>query len=367
MPQRVTFAAFGYEFLNQALSERTLQQRLDAAIPRQVPVNQGEGFGSATGRARVGSCYVRRLVSDRLADPNSQISFDVTIPLQLTLFVNLSIAQENYEMTAHVHLRIWVETQAPLAIFIDALPVPPAAVTLEVRNAGNWINLARNAGGLEDKVKAAIASSFTAEWQKTGAQRLVDVGGLIRQSMGGGRAVESVETLEKEPGDKGGARKANLTEAYERLDEPYSGQPLDAGEVTTARAASQRVATPAIKVSEAGDSVENAAPAAKGQTLEGSVAPGSSAYYRIALAEGEKATFAVYGKKSEKSHWFIEASFAIQDAEGGNLDDTRMLVDSAGDFAKEKIVITADEAGDHLFRLQNPSEEETLIYKIKVS
>lgn len=358
MPQPINFADFGRGFLSVAIDVNTLRQRLDAAMPRSVPFKQGSGFGSVSGTATIGTCFVRPRNEPR-ADPNSMLCFDVVLPMRMRLYVDLTAGQENYEITAYVTLLLWAQTCAPLAVNIDAyMPVPPEAVKLEVQSAGNWFDIARKAD-LDNQVRAAIAANITTEWRKTAAQRLVDIGALIRQSMTRSESLES-DVPSKSSGK---STSKHFTNSYEDAEISQAlRSDRSAGEVAS------KAKSSATKTKSTGDghTVETAILVSKGETVEGTLAPSSVIYYRTSLEIDEKLTLTTYTKKQEKSVGFINAKIAVQDSEGGVLDQSEFIADSATDFSRERIEHTAEESGDHHFCVQNYSEDESLVFKVKI-
>lgn len=170
MGQRIPFTHFGPAFIDLIFTEARLKKELDKSFVRTVPIDQPEAKGSAT----VSGCTVTLL--PREGRPEWERVFDVRVFFTMALKIDLLGATENYKVEGQVRMRLWVETQAPLTVLLNGLPVPESEVNLVATGVGNWLNLdIAKKFDLENKLKRAMAENFTKEFAQSYHSRLINI------------------------------------------------------------------------------------------------------------------------------------------------------------------------------------------------
>lgn len=120
----------------------------------------------------------------------------------------------------------------------------------------------------------------------------------------------------------------------------------------------------------AGRSPKSAPFAKLGQTVEGELGQGEAGYYKVSVQQDQAVNFTVYGQIRGETSDFV-ARFAVQDEEGGKLEETSFRVDATGeDYNRETLRFTADEDGTFVIRIKANDEAELgdakLGYRIKL-
>jgi hypothetical protein len=124
-----------------------------------------------------------------------------------------------------------------------------------------------------------------------------------------------------------------------------------------------------VQSDEAGTALDSAITAQGKQTLEGIIGPTQARYYRLMLTPEQEVAFTIYTSIIDDSS-FANASFAVQDVEGGILGSTGISVESNGeDYTRTLYDFTAEDEGEHIFRIRNDESGNNAVslkYKIKL-
>lgn len=150
----MTFAEFGTKFIDLVVTADRIRQQLAQAVPATNPIDQSDPlhiWGQAT--AVIGSTKLLQS-----GDAARERKFETPLILNLTLYIDEKIGQENYELSAKFALHINIQAMEPLTLKVTVTALKPADIDLVAEGKGNWFDLAKNFGGLEGKVKDSICT-----------------------------------------------------------------------------------------------------------------------------------------------------------------------------------------------------------------
>lgn len=167
---RMPFTQFGMEFVRRIFTPQRLKKELDVGFVKQVPIATNQ----ATGTVSIGACTVVPLPGE--GRPDWECVFDVIVPFNMYLRIDLPLGQEKYKVDGQVRMRLWLEAHQPLVVYLNGAPVPPQEVQLVTTGDGNWLNAdVAKKFGLDQTLRESLASQFTSEFAKSQQSRIIDI------------------------------------------------------------------------------------------------------------------------------------------------------------------------------------------------
>ncbi|MEV6767221.1 hypothetical protein AB0N05_01165 [Nocardia sp. NPDC051030] len=168
----ITYEEFGRRFLEYAASP----ERIAGAFEKLT----GEEF--AFGPIGVGPGRIAKLSADiRLGQPRlnqeveQNISFDLVIPLDVDLLIDLSVDRYPFHVDGTIHLHLTVRTAAPLRVLIDIAEPQPSNVRINVASASRRGELLRILASVDHEIRRFVARYIAAEIRKPNIQAATDI------------------------------------------------------------------------------------------------------------------------------------------------------------------------------------------------
>jgi hypothetical protein len=182
MPKRrkqLTFAEFGQQFLERAVTLDVIARTLGRVVPtEQQFVLNAPARVEVMARTQIGA--IARQPSDA---PDRELVFAVPLQIHLALTVGMLVAEERYTALATTSLRLVARTLAPLTIQIDCDPVLLDDVAVASEGDGNWFDLAKRFGVLDSAIQQQVASMIDQHVHESRHMRTIDVRKLIERSV----------------------------------------------------------------------------------------------------------------------------------------------------------------------------------------
>lgn len=173
--RQLTFAEFGVQFIRHAVTPDVLGQNLARLVPPEQTLTLSSPTAiEVNARTTVGA--VRQLPE---GDPERELAFEVPLQSHLVLHVSLMLGQERYGAVAETTLRLTARALAPLTIQVDAEPVGADQVAVSSEGLGNWFDLVKRFGGLDDAIRSQVARMIDLQIEQSRRERTIDVRRLI--------------------------------------------------------------------------------------------------------------------------------------------------------------------------------------------
>jgi hypothetical protein len=170
----ISYAEFGRRFLEYAASE----ERISGAFAQLTgtafdfgPIGVGPGrLAKVTAEVQLGASRLRRHGEETIA-------FELIIPLEVDLLLDLTVDRHRFHVEGAVHLHLTVRTAAPLRVVIDIAEPRPADVRVDVAAATKRGQLLRILASVDHEIKRFVARYICAEIRKPhiAAVRDIDV------------------------------------------------------------------------------------------------------------------------------------------------------------------------------------------------
>jgi hypothetical protein len=178
--QRISYEQFGVNFMHLVVNANVIAKSVNEAISKQP--HQVQMFKGGPGNV----ADIMAVVNIKTATVNRLdiTSFQVLIPLAISLKVSVGPVAENYDVNAVAELRLIAETWAPLVIFANILKVPTEAIRVSAQ-ATSWTNFLQRFGILGPEVQNGIAEAvnkalFSPESHQA---RIIDVQKMAAQGI----------------------------------------------------------------------------------------------------------------------------------------------------------------------------------------
>ncbi|MBF6226376.1 hypothetical protein IU470_14845 [Nocardia abscessus] len=170
----ISYAEFGRRFLEYAASEERISGAFDQLTGTAFdfgPIGVGPGrLAKVTAEVQLGSARLRRHDDDTIA-------FELIIPLDLDLLLDLAVDRHRFHAEGTVHLHLTVRTAGPLRVVIDIADPRPDDVRVDVAAATKRGQLLRILASVDHEIRRFVARYISAEIRKPhiAAVRDIDV------------------------------------------------------------------------------------------------------------------------------------------------------------------------------------------------
>ncbi|MEU2039290.1 hypothetical protein [Nocardia niwae] len=127
-------------------------------------------MAKVTAEVQLGASRLRRRGEETIA-------FELIIPLEVDLLLDLAVDRHRFHVEGTVHLQLTVRTAAPLRVVIDIAEPRPGDVRVNVAAATKRGQLLRLLASVDQEVKRFVARYISAEIRKPhiAAVRDIDV------------------------------------------------------------------------------------------------------------------------------------------------------------------------------------------------
>jgi hypothetical protein len=176
----MTYEEFGRRFFEIAVTE----ERVGAAIAdiagaefSMGPMAQGPGkFAKVTAKVKVQDPSVTRQLGE-------QITFDIRIPLELELVIDLRIDKPRFRVFGEIALRATAIAAHPLVLVLDVHKPSPSDIAIHITSSSLRAELVRIVGGVDAEIKRFIALHVAGEIDSPESEKakVIDVGGQIAE------------------------------------------------------------------------------------------------------------------------------------------------------------------------------------------
>lgn len=176
----MTYEEFGRRFFEIAVTE----ERVGAAIGQIAgdefsmgPMAQGPGkFAKVTALVKVQDPAVTRHLGD-------QITFDIRIPLEIELVIDLRIDKPRFMVFGEIALRAVAIAAHPLALILDVEKPRPSDISIHITSTTLRAELLRIVAGVDAEIKRFISAHVAGEIDSPGAAKakVIDIGGQIAE------------------------------------------------------------------------------------------------------------------------------------------------------------------------------------------
>ncbi|UGT65378.1 hypothetical protein LTT66_18595 [Nocardia gipuzkoensis] len=177
----ISYAEFGRRFLEYAASEDRISGAFDQLTGTAFdfgPIGVGPGrLAKVTAEVQLGSARLRR-------HDDETIVFELIIPLDLDLLLDLAVDRHRFHAEGTVHLHLTVRTAAPLRVVIDIAEPRPGDVRVDVAAATKRGQLLRILASVDHEIRRFVARYISAEIRKPhiAAVRDIDVARRLDQA-----------------------------------------------------------------------------------------------------------------------------------------------------------------------------------------
>ncbi|WP_063051179.1 hypothetical protein [Nocardia arthritidis] len=173
----ISYAEFGRRFLEYAASE----ERISGAFAQLTgtafdfgPIGVGPGrLAKVTAEVQLGASRLRRRGDETIA-------FELIIPLQVDLLVDLTVDRHRFHVEGAVHLHLTVRTAAPLRVVIDIAEPRPGDVRVDVAATTKRGQLLRILASVDHEIKRFVARYIRAEIRKPHIAAVRDIDVALR-------------------------------------------------------------------------------------------------------------------------------------------------------------------------------------------
>ncbi|BBZ28790.1 hypothetical protein MMAD_30850 [Mycolicibacterium madagascariense] len=176
----MTYEEFGRRFFEIAVTE----ERVGAAIAdiagaefSMGPMAQGPGkIAKVTAKVHVQDPSVTRHVGDL-------ITFDIRIPLEIELIIDLRIDKPRFKVFGEILLRATALAAHPLSLILDVEKPTPSDIAIHITSTSLRAELLRIVAGVDAEIKRFICQHVAGEIDSPGAvkAKVIDVGGQIAE------------------------------------------------------------------------------------------------------------------------------------------------------------------------------------------
>lgn len=170
----ISYEDFGRRFLEYAAST----ERITAAFAQLAgaafdfgPIGAGPGkLAKVSAQVQLGNPGVRR-------DIGEYISFELIIPLNVDLLLNLAVDRHRFEVDGNIHLHLTARTAEPLRVVIDIAEPKPSDVRINVATDTIRGQLVRIIASVDHEIRRFVARYIAKEIRKPhiAAVRDIDV------------------------------------------------------------------------------------------------------------------------------------------------------------------------------------------------
>ncbi len=151
----LTYEEWGRKFFEIAVTEERVASAFAAIAGDEFelgPMGQGPGgIARVTAKVRIGEPTASRQIGDT-------IRFDIRIPLEIDLLVDLRLDKQRYKVDGEVALRATARAAEPLALIIDVPKPRPSDISVHVSTKSIRGELVRIIGGVDAEIRRFTAA-----------------------------------------------------------------------------------------------------------------------------------------------------------------------------------------------------------------
>jgi hypothetical protein len=170
----MTYEQFGRRFFETAVSEERVGGAI-AAIAGDAfeigPIGQGPGkFAKVTAKVRIMDPRVTRTVGEL-------ITFDIRIPLEIDMVVDLRIDRPQFMVFGEIALRATARAAEPLLLILDVDKPRSSNISIHVTSKSLRAELVRILGNIDAEIRRFIAAHVAGEIDSPASQKakVIDV------------------------------------------------------------------------------------------------------------------------------------------------------------------------------------------------
>lgn len=177
-PQNLTYEEFGRRFFEVAVTEKRVADAIGAIAGDEFemgPMGQGPGgIAKVTARVRIQTPRVTRHVAEA-------ITFDIRIPLEINLTIDLRIDKPRFMVFGEITLQATARAAEPLLLIIDVDRPGPRDISIHVTSGTLRAEALRVLAGIDAEIKRFISAHVVGEIDSPGARqaRIIDISAQI--------------------------------------------------------------------------------------------------------------------------------------------------------------------------------------------
>jgi hypothetical protein len=174
MEPYIGYEEFGRRFLEYAASEQRIAGAFDQLTGAAFdfgPIGVGPGkLAKVSAQVQLGAPKLHRYVDEL-------ISFELIIPLEVDLLLDLAVDRHNFHVAGNIHLHLTVRTAEPLRVLIDITEPRPSDVRISVATDTMRGQLLRVIASVDHEIRRFVARYIANEIRKPhiAAVRDIDV------------------------------------------------------------------------------------------------------------------------------------------------------------------------------------------------
>jgi hypothetical protein len=174
----MTYEQFGRQFFEIAVTEDRVGGAIAAIAGDEFsmgPMAQGPGnLAKVTAKVRVLQPRLTR-------DVGELITFDIRIPLELDLVVDLRIDKPKFMVFGEIKLRATARAAEPLLLILDVEKPRPSDISIHVTSKTLRAELVRILGNIDAEIKRFVAAHVAGEIDSPASQKakIIDVADSI--------------------------------------------------------------------------------------------------------------------------------------------------------------------------------------------
>jgi hypothetical protein len=176
----MTYEEFGRRFFEIAVTEERVGDAIADIAGAEFsmgPMAQGPGkFAKVTAKVKVQDPVVKRKLGE-------QITFDIRIPLEIELVIDLRIDKPRFKVFGEIALRATAIAAHPLVLILDVEKPRPSDIAIHITSTTLRAELVRIVGGVDAEIKRFVAQHVAGEIDSPESEKakVIDVGSQIAE------------------------------------------------------------------------------------------------------------------------------------------------------------------------------------------
>lgn len=163
----MSYEQFGSAFVHEAVTPDRISgviRGIAGGVVKVGPMQAGPGG--------LASAVAAGTVADPIVEPTGDdpLSYDVTLPVDLKLDVNVAGTHHHYSAEAKVKIGIAVRLEAPLSICIEPTPPSRRDVTVKVHAKGLQAKVLGRVGDIDNELRREIANYVRSRIESDGSE-----------------------------------------------------------------------------------------------------------------------------------------------------------------------------------------------------
>jgi hypothetical protein len=193
----LTYGEWGEEFFRAAVTEQRVLDAVGTVAGQSIDFGPTKvdpiGLIKVSARGRVGSPGVARRSGPLVA-------FDLTVPVQLAIVLDLGLDKHRFNAEVHVRLLLTARAARPLRIVIDVDPPSSNDVSVDMKAEALRSSVLQAFGGIEGELRRQVARFVRREIEKPEVKqaRVIDVAAALS-------TLSTLSTRSTPPGSAPGA------------------------------------------------------------------------------------------------------------------------------------------------------------------